>query len=60
HCLTLTPVSHRWKLRQFDIEVPDEEWFTSRLTVTGLADLPKTGCKHLDLNLISASAASPP
>ncbi|MCI37198.1 hypothetical protein A2U01_0058422, partial [Trifolium medium] len=44
------------KLRQFDINVPDEEWFISRLAVTGLADLPKTGYQHLDPYLISAFA----
>ncbi|MCI42647.1 hypothetical protein A2U01_0063884, partial [Trifolium medium] len=54
--LALTPVSHGRKLRQFDIEVPDEEWFTSRLLVTGLADLANTGYQHLDLYLISAFA----
>ncbi|MCI49465.1 hypothetical protein A2U01_0070709, partial [Trifolium medium] len=50
------PVSHGKKLRQFDIEVPDEEWFRERLEVTGLADLAKTGYQHLDSYLISAFA----
>ncbi|MCI00106.1 hypothetical protein A2U01_0021122, partial [Trifolium medium] len=43
HRLALTPVSHGRKLRQFDIEVLDEQWFRERLTMTGLADLAKTG-----------------
>ncbi|MCI16829.1 hypothetical protein A2U01_0037973, partial [Trifolium medium] len=32
---------HGRKLGQFDLEVPNEEWFISRLAVIGLADLAK-------------------
>ncbi|MCI25483.1 serine/threonine-protein phosphatase 7 long form-like protein, partial [Trifolium medium] len=41
-------------LRQFDTVVADEEWFLSKMVVTGLAVLEKTGYQNLDPCLISA------
>ncbi|MCI40570.1 serine/threonine-protein phosphatase 7 long form-like protein, partial [Trifolium medium] len=56
HRVTLAPVSHGRKMKLLDLEVPNEEWFRERLTVTGLADLAKSGYQHLDPALISAFA----
>ncbi|GAU34408.1 hypothetical protein TSUD_217480 [Trifolium subterraneum] len=46
--------SHGRKLLQFDIEVPNEEWFLSKMAVTGLVDIAKNGCQHLFSCLINA------
>ncbi|MCI56055.1 serine/threonine-protein phosphatase 7 long form-like protein, partial [Trifolium medium] len=56
HHLTLCPVNHGRKMKQLDLEVPDEQWFREGLEVTGLADLAKTRYQHLDPRLISAFA----
>jgi hypothetical protein len=53
-CKVPTLVSHGRKLRQSDIELPNEEWFLSKMTWNGLADLAKIRYKFLDPYLISA------
>ncbi|MCI64201.1 serine/threonine-protein phosphatase 7 long form-like protein, partial [Trifolium medium] len=44
------------KMKLLDLEVPEEQWFRERLTVTGLEDLTKIEYQHLDPCLISALA----
>jgi hypothetical protein len=40
------------KLWQFDVDVPMEGWFPTKMAVTDLADLAKTGHQFLDPCLI--------
>jgi hypothetical protein len=42
HREALTLVSHMRKLWQFDVDVPMEGWFPTKMAVTDLADLAKT------------------
>jgi hypothetical protein len=42
HREPLTLVSHMRKLWQFDVDVPMEGWFPTKMAVTDLADLAKT------------------